>query len=51
MIEKYKLFKTVYNNKEYWLLYITKTSGTDLYKFKSKKEAHEKLRNIFFKNR
>ena len=48
MIENYKLYKTVYNEKEYWLLYITKTSGTDLYKFRSKKEAVEKLNSIFF---
>ena len=48
MIESYKLYKTVYGSKEWWLLYINKTSGTDLYKFKSKKEAVEKLNCIFF---
>ena len=49
MIESYKLYKTVYNRKEYWLLYITKTFGTELHKFNSKKEAVEKLNSIFFR--
>lgn len=49
MIETYNLYKTIYNGKEYWLLYIIKTSGTDLYKLRSKKEAVEKLNSIFFR--
>lgn len=41
MVEKFTISKTNHNGRDYWLLYVTKTTGTDLKKFNSKLEATE----------